>query len=266
MTTLGKGVDIYGVGTPGELGAYVQANGIEVVGGYAWDDDVLGANQWTAEHYAAVEQYGAVALPIITLRTGTYATGAQLVAALQAQGRHGGPVGWDREDSSALPSQAVMTALVGAVRAAGYGPMVGYRWPFANLEAWYSDLMDSIWAAIPGGSSLPPDGAEHVQYGQVDGYDLDTFDLDVLTGHAAEGDLAVPILALGDDTKNDPHGQGAVYLVSNWPYGPKRWVKTENDLAPYTALGLKVQTVNQYVLDRCEEEQPIASGLYVTEP
>ena len=65
-----------------------------------------------------------------------------------------------------------------------------------------------------------------------------------------------PILATTKRTTGqgpDPHGPGAVYLVADWPYGPKRWITNAAYLAPYEALCGALQTVDPFVLDRCEE-------------
>jgi hypothetical protein len=71
-----------------------------------------------------------------------------------------------------------------------------------------------------------------------------------------------PILATTQRTPTDgpdPHGPGAVYLVANWPYGPKRWISSPDFLPPYEALCGAIQQVDAFVLDRCEEQPPIAA-------
>lgn len=79
--------------------------------------------------------------------------------------------------------------------------------------------------------------------------------------------MPAPMLATGDNSKVDAHGPGAVYLVSNWPYGPKRYIPSQSVLTNYTdGLKMGIVTVPQYVLDRCEEEPDIATGDHVTEP
>ena len=57
----------------------------------------------------------------------------------------------------------------------------------------------------------------------------------------------------------DPHGPGAVYLVTDWPYGPKRWISDPAFLPTYEAICGPIQRVNAFVLDRCEEQPPIAA-------
>ena len=187
--TLGPGGDIFGVPSPSELVADCQAAGFQVIGGYAYDDDVLMTNPWTAAHISALTGAGIAFFPIITLRNESPATVGTLTAALQALGWTSGPVGWDREDPSAIPNQATVTGAVSGLREAGYGPHIGYRYPWGNLEGWYSALMDSVWAAVPGGSSTPPKNSQHVQYGSWKGhatYDLDTFTLEDLMGLTPE--------------------------------------------------------------------------------
>ena len=181
--TYGPGADIFGVPSPANLVADCRAAGFTVMGGYAYDDDVSMKNPWTSAHVDALTAEGIAFLPIITLRNGTTATVATLVASLEALGWTSGPVGWDREDATAVPMQAVMRPLVTGLRDAGYGPHIGYRYPYANVEAWYIALMDSVWQADPGGSETPGVGWEHCQYGSWKGhatYDLDTFTLEDL--------------------------------------------------------------------------------------
>jgi hypothetical protein len=70
-----------------------------------------------------------------------------------------------------------------------------------------------------------------------------------------------PFLATTERTASDgpdPHGPGAVYLVADWPYGPKRWISDPAFLQTYVAICGPVQRVNAFVLDRCEEQPPIA--------
>ncbi len=77
-----------------------------------------------------------------------------------------------------------------------------------------------------------------------------------------EDDDMKPFLATTERVAGDgpdPHGLGAVYLVANWPYGPKRWISDPAFLASYEAICGPVQRVNAFVLDRCEEEPPIAT-------
>lgn len=71
-----------------------------------------------------------------------------------------------------------------------------------------------------------------------------------------EDDDVKPILATTKRTTGqgpDPHGAGAVYLVADWPYGPKRWVTNPAYLAPYEAVCGALQTVDPFLLDRIEE-------------
>lgn len=174
------GGDIFGVPSPTQLVDDCQQADFTVMGGYAYDDDVSMVNDWSEAHVQALQVASITFFPIITLRNSTLATSATLIGALKALGAIGGPVGWDREGTTAVPSQATMTTLVGELRVAGYGPMIGYRWPWGDLEPWYASLMDYLWAAVPGGPAMPPAGAQAVQYGQqtVNGtaYDLNTFD------------------------------------------------------------------------------------------
>jgi hypothetical protein len=57
----------------------------------------------------------------------------------------------------------------------------------------------------------------------------------------------------------DPHGPGALYLVADWPYGPKRWISDPAFLPSYEVICGPVQRVDAFVLDRCEEQPPIAA-------
>jgi surface antigen len=63
----------------------------------------------------------------------------------------------------------------------------------------------------------------------------------------------VTILAIRSAGSVDPHGPGAVYLVKDAVYGPKRWVTNQPALTVYEALVGPVKTLNAYVLDRMEE-------------
>lgn len=63
----------------------------------------------------------------------------------------------------------------------------------------------------------------------------------------------VTILAIRSAGSVDPHGPGAVYLVKDAVYGPKRWVTNQPALTVYESLVGPVKTINAYVLDRMEE-------------
>jgi hypothetical protein len=77
-----------------------------------------------------------------------------------------------------------------------------------------------------------------------------------------EDDQMKPFLATTERIAGegpDPHGPGAVYLVADWPYGPKRWVSDPAFLPSYEAICGPVQRVDPFVLDRCEEQPAIAA-------
>lgn len=77
-----------------------------------------------------------------------------------------------------------------------------------------------------------------------------------------EDDEVKPFLATTERTIGegpDPHGLGAVYLVADWPYGPKRWISDPAFLPSYEAICGPIQRVNAFVLDGCEEQPPIAA-------
>lgn len=133
------------------------------------------------------------------------------------------------------------------------------------------------WWVFNDNLSEPPPYALMVQFAQnvSPGYDISAcadylpgIDPQPPTPIVVEDDgMPAPFLATGDSSKADPHGQGAVYLVSNWPYGPKRYVTNQAALTNYTdGLKMAIQTVPQFVLDRCESEPDIVSGSYPSEP
>lgn len=71
-----------------------------------------------------------------------------------------------------------------------------------------------------------------------------------------EDDDVKPILATTHRNAGqgpDPHGNGAVYLVKDWPYGPKRWLTNPAFLADYEAACGPLQSVDPLLLDRIEE-------------
>jgi hypothetical protein len=79
---------------------------------------------------------------------------------------------------------------------------------------------------------------------------------------AMEDEDMKPILARTDRPAGvtpDPHGPGAIYLVANWPYGPKRWISSPEFLDSYRAICGDPVPVDPFVLDRCEEQPPIAA-------
>lgn len=79
-------------------------------------------------------------------------------------------------------------------------------------------------------------------------------------GAGMEDEDVKPILAKTDRKPGvtpDPHGPGAIYLVANWPYGPKRWIAKQEYLAVYEAICGQPIEVDPFVLDRCEEQPPI---------
>jgi len=71
-----------------------------------------------------------------------------------------------------------------------------------------------------------------------------------------------PILATttrGPGEGPDPRGPGAVYLVENWPAGPKRWISAPAYLPPYLSVCGPVRTVNAFILDRMREDPKIGA-------
>ena len=75
-----------------------------------------------------------------------------------------------------------------------------------------------------------------------------------------------PILAIRSAGSVDPHGAGAVYLVENWPAGPKRWINDPAYLAAYVAVCGPVRTVNALLLDRCKDDAPIGADYVAVAP
>lgn len=67
----------------------------------------------------------------------------------------------------------------------------------------------------------------------------------------------------------DPNGAGAVYLVANWPYGPKRHINAQAGAAVGAYLAAcgqsAVETVDPYLLDRIEDGPEIKND-YVNQP
>lgn len=99
-----------------------------------------------------------------------------------------------------------------------------------------------------------PDGPGHTDDRVCKLVDGESF-LMPLSVPAPETDVK-PILATthrSSTTTPDPHGAGAVYLVNDWPFGPKRWITKPAYLAPYVPICGPVQVVNPFVLDRIEE-------------
>lgn len=76
----------------------------------------------------------------------------------------------------------------------------------------------------------------------------------------------VTILAIRSAGSVDPHGPGAIYLVKDAVYGPKRWVTNQPALAVYEALVGPVKTINAYALDRMEEGPHIDAVASPPEP
>ncbi len=76
----------------------------------------------------------------------------------------------------------------------------------------------------------------------------------------------VTILAVRSTGSVDPHGPGAIYLVKDAVYGPKRWVTNQPALAVYETLLGPVKTINAYVLDRMEEGPHIDAVASPAEP
>jgi hypothetical protein len=76
----------------------------------------------------------------------------------------------------------------------------------------------------------------------------------------------VTVLAVRSAGSVDPHGPGAVYLVKDVVYGPKRWVTTVGALGVYEALLGAPKTINAYVLDRMEEGPKIDQVASPPEP
>lgn|SRR5215469_1087029 len=77
------------------------------------------------------------------------------------------------------------------------------------------------------------------------------------------GEERMALLGIGSLTAQDPRGNGAVYLVADPVFGPKRWVPDEGTEAIYVPFTGPRVTIDQFVLDRMEELAPVGSGSYV---
>lgn len=154
----------------------------------------------------------------------------------------------------------------------GYGGAAFDGWRHQDGVAAFrqAGVAEPLWRVFDLGTSEIPGYAVALQVavGVPPGYDVNLLQDAAIPGlDPGAGsvpiveEMAMPILATGNQGASDAHGAGAVYLVSNWPYGPKRWIEHPADLEIYTgALGMAIQTVEQYALDRCVEEPAITAG------
>lgn len=179
-----KAVDIFAVPAPAALVADAQALDVDLVLGYAWDDDVTMVNPWTAAHVAALGAAGIPFGPILTLRSGTAATAAQLVDAVQSLGVTAGPFLIDLEPT-AEPAAQLVAGVVAGFKAAGFGPAIAYCYPNWSVRNLYPTVGFDYWWYAEGSGAAIPAGWDGCQYGQAKGPSGATYDLDLFTATVA---------------------------------------------------------------------------------
>lgn len=252
---------------PDQLVRDLDAVGADACAVYCWRPGGIGS--WTRAHVDRLHAAGKLVMGIV-VPPGNGGDPAVFLDAVAAMGiRPGEPVGLDIEPPN-TPPPAWEETFDAELRRRGYVELdygtqleLGLYQPDDNewIAVWIRTgvlnplpTMPAGWQAWQFVNDISVNGSQ---------YDASIIDRALWTAAPTPGGTDMPpILATGDQSQLDPHGSGAVYLVVNWPYGPKRWVNAQDEVDALAAVVGPVQKVPQALLDRCEEDLSYISGTY----